>query len=232
MASSKLLEPLPEVTDYESPCVEATMLNPIPQNIPNRLSDLLSHLPKLIVVDSICWPLESFTLFPDLPKELRLKIWNYSSHQSRTLFLGGGWYLERKNLNKLPTESIENNNKVPAVLHTCSEARLEGLKHYTACAKRCSHNFYNRHIPWYTCENQGCVSKHVYVNFNADRFLCRNFPDGALLDEYQLDKKDLAMIQFLDIECKVPWLWGLSHFNPILLGGRLKVLNIVVKKQA
>jgi len=118
------------------------------------------------------------------------------------------------------------------VLHTCSEARLEGLKHYTACAKRCSHNFYNRHVPWYTCENQGCVSKHVYVNFNTDRFLCRNFPDGALLDEYQLDKKDLAMIQFLDIECKVPWLWGLSHFNPILLGGRLKVLNIVVKKQA
>jgi hypothetical protein len=75
MASSKFLEPLPEVTDYESPRVEATTLNPIPQNIPNRLSDLLSHLPKLIVVDSICWPLESFTLFPDLPKELRLKIW-------------------------------------------------------------------------------------------------------------------------------------------------------------
>jgi hypothetical protein len=231
MASSKRPESLPELTDYGSPRVEATTLNPIPQNIPDRLSDLLSHLPKLNVIDSICCPLETFTLFPNLPKELRLKIWNYATRQSRTLLLSGTWYLERTNLDKLQNESIENNNKVPAVLHTCSEARQEGLKHYTACAKRCSHDLSSRYSPSHRCEKQDCVNKQVYINFYADRFLCRYFHDGAFLHEYQLDEEDLAMIQFLDIESEDPW-GGLCrhHLMRFLLGERLKELNIVVKE--
>ena len=232
MASSRFLEPLPEVTDYESPRVEATTLNPILQNIPNRLSDLLSHLPKLNVVDPICRPLETFTLFPDLPIELRFKIWNYSSRQSRTLLLSDTWHMDRR-LKFRKIESIENEskNKVPAVLHTCSDARQEGLKHYTACAKRCPrkfYNFFNRQIPAHTCEKQGCVSKHVYVNFDADRFLCRNFAGGVLPSELQLDKKDLVMIQFLDIECEDAWSSGFGGLNQ----RRLKELNIVVKEHA
>jgi hypothetical protein len=229
MASSKFLESLTEVTYYESPHVEATTLNPIPQNIPNRLPDLLSHLLKLNVVDSIYPSLETFTLFPNLPIELRLKIWNYSSRQSRTLLLSETWYLDQKDFKGLEIGSIENNNKVPAVLHTCSEARQEGLKNYTACAKRCSHNIYNIQIPDYTCEKQGCVGKHVYVNFDADRFLCRNyFGVGILLNELQLDKKDLVMIQFLDIECDHSWLSHFRGLNQI----RLKELNLVVKEHA
>lgn len=212
MAPSKRLESLPELADYDSPRVEATTLNPIPQIIPNRLSNLLSHLPKLNVVDSICRPLEMFTFFPHLPKELRLKIWNYATRQSRTLLLSVTWYWGRE-------ESIENENKVPAVLHTCSEARQEGLKHYTACARRCPfHSFDGRHIRGSTCEKQGCLSKYVYINFDVDRFLCHDCTEDADLGDYQLDEKDLVMIQFLDIECENSWFWGYGG-QEILLGG-------------
>lgn len=101
MAPSKHLEPLPEVIDYDSSRIEATTPNSIPQNIPNRLSDLLSHLQKLNVSDSICRPVETFTLFQNLPKELRLKIWNYAARQSRTLLLTGTRCLEQTNLDNL-----------------------------------------------------------------------------------------------------------------------------------
>ena len=55
---------------------------------------------------------------------------------------------------------------------------------------------------------------------------------GALLDEYQLDKKDLMLIEFLDIECGDSWLRGFHELKPILLGGRLKELNIVIRDRA
>ncbi|PMD19935.1 hypothetical protein NA56DRAFT_705170 [Hyaloscypha hepaticicola] len=209
MAPSKHLEPLPEVTDYDSSRVEATTPNPIPQNIPNRLSDHLSHLQKLNVSDSICRPVETFTLFPNLPKELRLKIWNYAARQSRTLLLSGTRCLEQTNLDNLQNESTENNNTVPAVLHTCSEARQEGLRLYTAYATPCPRNIYTRPIPGHSCEKQDCF----------------------LSGKHQLDKKDLPTIQFLDLECEDPWLLGLDQLNPIILGKRLKELKIVVKEQ-
>ncbi len=159
---------------------------------------LLSKLPNLTVA-GFPKDLEKFTLFPNFPLELRLKIWSYAGDHPRTPQLADTWDLEEQGV------GIEGNNPVPGILQACSESRQEGLKHYTACTKRCSwweeiHDT-NRHV-----ESQiPCLASKVYINFDVDRFYLQIMggSDGITrrdsLASYQLEKRDLAKIQLLDI---------------------------------
>ncbi|RDW77141.1 hypothetical protein BP6252_05194 [Coleophoma cylindrospora] len=73
-------------------------------------------------MDSECSQ-QNFSLFPDLPLELRLKIWRHTFHVNRivaiSIVLGGGRFSGWKSL-----------DKPPVVLWVNSEAREEALKHY------------------------------------------------------------------------------------------------------
>jgi hypothetical protein len=108
-----------------------------------------------------------------------------------------------------PRGGIEGGNQVPGILQACSESRQEGLKHYTACTKRCAwleevHGM-NGHVDSCT----PCRASKVNINFDFDRFYMQKMeipvsdrvrsPWNDFLAAYQLEAKDLAKIQLLDI---------------------------------
>lgn len=90
----------------------------------------ISKEPILVIMDYdiLSLPLTTFTLFPRLPSELRLKIWGYILHQPRLIkvitnrkhwrdpYASAGWTAPFT-----PT---------PVALHVCSESRSEALKTY------------------------------------------------------------------------------------------------------
>jgi hypothetical protein len=196
----------------------------------SRLTTLLSTLPPLAVPQP-SEPLHTFKLFPKLAPELRLKIWGYAARQPRTLLLCNTWYLEEDNPFQLQRESIENNNKIPAILHTCSKAHQEGLKSYTACPKRCSKDVSLNDQHGHKDREQPCSSKKIYINFNLDRFLRREIDNYWWVREweYYLEENDLARIQNLDIEYEgvnLNYIGGRDIF-PLLRD--LQELNLVVK---
>jgi hypothetical protein len=196
----------------------------------SRLTTLLSTLPPLAVPQP-SEPLHTFKLFSKLAPELRLKIWGYAARQPRTLLLCNMWYLEEDNPNQLQRESVENNNKIPAILHTCSEARQKGLKSYTACPKRCSKDMSLHDQHGHKDREQPCSSKKIYINFNLNRFLHRGFDNNwSLRREYPLEDNDLVRIQYLDIESEEDVerdYFGELDIFPLLRD--LQELNLVVK---
>ncbi|KAK0624130.1 hypothetical protein B0T14DRAFT_517564 [Immersiella caudata] len=65
---------------------------------------------------------EQFTVFPGLPTEIRLFIWEHACRTERILpLLPGKGHL---------VPAIHPSLAVPPLLHACSEARAVGLKHY------------------------------------------------------------------------------------------------------
>ncbi|KAE8451999.1 hypothetical protein EG329_002164 [Mollisiaceae sp. DMI_Dod_QoI] len=74
-----------------------------------------------------------FTLFPQLPPELRLRIWFFALPRQRLV--------ELKEDTTQPSyfpiaiserfiESVYSPTPVPSILHACKESRAEGLRHY------------------------------------------------------------------------------------------------------
>ena len=195
----------------------------------SRLASLLTTLPPLSIPQPTIF---SFKPFPRLASELRLKIWAYAASEPRTLLLSYNWDAPTSDPNR---KAIENGNKVPDILHTNSEARQEGLKHYTACTKRKSK--YTNIDPALIKISQSSNYK-VYINFNADRFLViddQSWWDGdeqVSLTDFQLEPQDLAKIQTLDL----PWReWDME----VLPGGvllrlaqNLVELNLILKGRA
>jgi hypothetical protein len=86
-----------------------TSFNPLAQENNTRLRGLLSKLPNLAVA-GFPKDLETFTLFPSLPLDLRLKIWSYAGGHPRTLQLMDTWGPKERGV------GIEGNNKVPGIL--------------------------------------------------------------------------------------------------------------------
>ncbi|KUJ22672.1 uncharacterized protein LY89DRAFT_307337 [Mollisia scopiformis] len=73
----------------------------------------------------------SFTLFPELPFELRLKIWQFSVPGPR--ILGVGHEIQYKSFyGRLLPSTIEwrTSDPIPSLLHVCHESRKEALKLY------------------------------------------------------------------------------------------------------
>jgi 2EXR family len=74
----------------------------------------------------------TFTLFPKLPIDLRIKIWRNASSVTRNVDL----WIETYSLDDF-NDSLDDiyywcsSCAVPAVLHANQESRTEGLKHYT-----------------------------------------------------------------------------------------------------
>jgi hypothetical protein len=72
-----------------------------------------------------------FTLFPDLPLELRLKIWSFITPGPRTVsikYKGLSFYSIGKGFSA--AAGWRSPDPVPIVLHICRESRTEALKSY------------------------------------------------------------------------------------------------------
>ena len=119
-----------------------------------RLQGLLAQLPKL----DIPLPYTKFTLFPELPTELRNKIWKCAAMVSRDI-----------NLEYKDYYACSDHQPVtPAILHTSSEARSEAKRYYTLCPVLC--------VPLIPGENrlkgaQKSPSIWIWINFAVDRFV-------------------------------------------------------------
>jgi hypothetical protein len=97
-----------------------------------------------------------FHHFPQLPQELRLEIWNIMLAEPRKVNID---CKKRRLLQRRVVESWHADQRVPPLLHVCSESRFLGLSYYT---------------PYFTTDTS---SKAIYLNFERD-MIC--FPDGVI----------------------------------------------------
>src|SRR6187402_1897009 len=91
---------------------------------------LLKELPPLVIPSRAP---HAFTLFANLPIELRHKIWKLASFYSRRIKLFSGYQIW---LAANHSHHVEGQSKVPAILHTSKEARAEGLRYYSLCLEK------------------------------------------------------------------------------------------------
>ncbi|KAG4424790.1 hypothetical protein IFR04_002138 [Cadophora malorum] len=76
-------------------------------------------------------PLTTFTVFPELPFELRLKIWHCIAQGPRTVTITYGSQATRhkgKTISRF--DGWGTPEPAPIILHICHESRVEGLKSY------------------------------------------------------------------------------------------------------
>jgi len=118
-----------------------------------RLAALLSKLSKLIMPTPY-EPLETFTLFPKLPIEIRLNIWKLLCTHPRKVKL---FYYQIPDIYEKP-RLIHGQSKHPAVLEVNHESRAEGLRFYTLCQELIRDRTLNSWL------------NYVYINFENDRF--------------------------------------------------------------
>jgi len=135
-----------------------------------RAQELCAQLPKLTIPTL----LTEFTLFPDLPRELRNKIWFFVAHEPRYLKLFQ--FTEIKE-NSDPEDRLQPKN--PIILRVSREGREEGLRYYTPC-----HNMGGldeiRRAKIYTLPQsiQTALKSHpMYINFEVDKF-CHKVNSG------------------------------------------------------
>ncbi|KAH7379840.1 hypothetical protein BKA64DRAFT_749993 [Cadophora sp. MPI-SDFR-AT-0126] len=123
-------------------------------------------------------PTVNFILFPKLPTEMRLKVWKIVANETRNIDI---WV---RNLYITPVDGgqsfwapyyLYTGAKVPAVLHTSHESRVEGLKHYTldfGTQFRYPRSYHNYSYPAVEVRFQ----PQIYINWEVDR-LCLMRPE-------------------------------------------------------
>jgi hypothetical protein len=180
------------------------MLFPSPNQNPPHTRVLLSSLPKLKITTS---PYEGpkFTLFPQLPAELRNNIWHHVSFLPQKINLNYNYSASREDLEELGFRGVEGSFSIPSILHTSSESRSEGLRYYQLV----KHKVHEGDAPGGA---NGLVAVRdniwIYVNFEVDHFLYNKVSSlGNEVDSddyYPLSNENLAKIKFLDIQynCK------------------------------
>ncbi|CZR63584.1 uncharacterized protein PAC_13481 [Phialocephala subalpina] len=118
-----------------------------------RLHGLLSTLPKIQL--DLAQPLDTFTCFPKLPVELRLKIWKYASrNEPRTI-----------NLHVRTGYRDGVQPSAPGILEACHESKEEALQYYTPCWEIVEKMLRRKG------DRRESASRVVYVNFDIDHFL-------------------------------------------------------------
>jgi hypothetical protein len=117
----------------------------------------------------------TFTLFPKLPTELRIKIWGYACSVTRNVDI---WAkplnIELSHSENLP-HYFYSSFPVPAVLHVNTESRSKSLKHYTLDFGT-TFEATEEDVPFTIS-----TPPQIYFNWNHDR-LC-------LVDPYRLDDR-------------------------------------------
>ncbi|CAG8957639.1 hypothetical protein HYFRA_00010506 [Hymenoscyphus fraxineus] len=103
----------------------------------------------------------TFTLFPTLPTELRLKIWHFILPGPRDVIIK--YALSRSQSSRIPLTTWKSPTPIPKILHINREAREVGLKYLTPA------------LP------------HIYMNLALDTFVLGNGTDANRVDYPLLD---------------------------------------------
>jgi 2EXR family len=153
----------------------------------SRFRELLSSLPRLQA------PVlrDTFTLFQNMPRELRDQVWGYAASESRvvTLFTM---------IKPRPSKVDMDQSPHPAILQVNRESREEGLKYYTRVLEKCSGSCLNGIF-----HDDSCVQPRVplYINFTADQFHHGNDIDliiHKIRYTYNFERSVLERIQNLE----------------------------------
>ncbi|KAL2070888.1 hypothetical protein VTL71DRAFT_13914 [Oculimacula yallundae] len=116
-----------------------------------------------------------FDLFPDLPLEIRLLIWETACYEARLLDI---WYsgvdlegLDDFSMGFKKPHYFYSHAPIPSILHTCQDARKIGLQHYQLDPGFGMEKKIKR-----TCgvEIAFTVPSRIYVNWECD-IVCPNF---------------------------------------------------------
>jgi hypothetical protein len=114
-------------------------------------------LPKLDVTN--CYPPQTFTVFPELPPGLRLKIWRIAAFHPRA-FDFDYLHLNLKERVRLYDDLKDRLRKVPSVLQVNRESRTEALMHYTSHLERGFDAWGTKDVPSPDTEKSEWVSRH------------------------------------------------------------------------
>ncbi|KAH6668768.1 hypothetical protein B0J14DRAFT_150130 [Halenospora varia] len=145
-------------------------------------------------------PLTEFHLFPNLPRELRFKIWNYLFHDQRTLEID---CKRRVELGHRYADAFLCKAPANPALLTCQESRQEALYCYTACFR--------------TDKAPNCT----YINFDCDTL---KFKDNMLL---YLKQTELEGMQRMIVEVRDILYFAHYNIETIMKMKKLKSMEIL-----
>jgi len=148
-----------------------------------------------------------FHLFPTLPSELRIKIWQFTLYEPRIVIMK----CERSYLNhdaRFP-KSFSSSHPSPAALYTCKESRYEALEVYSA-------HFITDRSPNIT-----------YLSLAQDTI---RFEDGAL-DYLVKVEVELKGIRRMIVDVKDALYFTHFHMDTLVLMESLRELELVIRQQ-
>lgn len=148
--------------------------------------------------------LTTFHLFPMLPSELRIQVWNLALSVPRVVTVS--CKKERRNGYWRFTKSFVSHTAVPALLHTCRESRLEGFLTYIPMFK-------NDISPTYTY-----VSEHDTIQV-SDNIL-------ALIGEEEKER-----VQRMILEVKDTAYFGHFNMDALMRMRKLRELDLLVQDE-
>lgn len=194
----------------------------------SRFQSLLAQLPRL--QSKLPKTLEVFTLFPNLPIELRIMIWDLAAMESRVLSLfetkdetgitrnqchkacsatgkHSLLFLSRSSWISSLITLIVDQPDIPPLLHACRESREQGLRHYTK-----SHDAYGQDL---------------YINLGADTLVFEDIQD-IHRDKYYIDGDLLYSWEF-----NLAWdvIFNFSHIT-IICATPEHISNLVTNLEA
>ena len=148
-------------------------------------------------------PLETFTLFPHLPFELRLKIWEHALSEPRTVTIS----CQREMLDRERrfAKAFTSPTPPPSLLHTCRESRSEALSQY---------------IRTFTTDTSEI---YTYFSFSRDTLRCA---DSVL--EY-MPTEEAKRIETLVLEVRDAEYFGHFHMEVVKTMERLEELTLLAK---
>jgi hypothetical protein len=169
-------------------------------------------------------PPTTFPLFPQLPSELRLKIWSLALSSPRTVTISckkdtlntGGRY----------ASAFTTTTPPPAPLHTCREARYEGLTIYKPYFTVPSSEQWTRYEgpsvfkPYINSTKSTTSDIYTYLNFDLDTVRCA---DNVL--EY-IGKLEINGIRRLVLEVRDVAYFGHFCMDVLKSMSKLKELGL------
>lgn len=190
----------------------------------SRLQSLLQALPKLVIFK----PLETFTLFPELPKELRDLVWKQVASRSRLIPLH-----VYSRYSDPPPERRLSFLGLPSILLVSRHVRQEGLRYYQKVTERTFHppvsvpsslagstsslvvdassdsddsdDSDGTLIHWWDLvrdpeyDDKVPVKRTVYLNYDRDIFSILNIHYQTTYTSFNFDMKDISKIQRLSV---------------------------------
>jgi hypothetical protein len=168
------MDPAMALRHHQSPAVALRNLGLSPKSLMASISQMNRMTPDFIPLLSllppenrISQPLREFSKFPELPVELRLKIWEH------VCFLGRDIDLIIATLGELEATTgalkcyeFISSNSYPAILITCKQSRAVAMMHYRLSFGT-FHKYDNIRVS---------TPSSIYVNWECDR-ICLMWPD-------------------------------------------------------